>query len=287
MAPVSVAPTLSLAPSVSFTPTAAYQAYASFQCVIVTTTAPTVSPTNTPAPSTAKPSKNPVNFPTKAPGAVATPTAAPSVQTVPVVSFTSALTFSGFETNAALSAADQDSITITVCKSMGLGNATNACSYVGTTFTAVSSRRKLRAANGMHMLTTTYDALTTVQVQLILASYPLYADATALRDALATSLSTAVTSGTFATTLATVGQDNGSARVLQATPTGVTTSTVTVVAPPTLAPTSAPKKDDDKAALSTGAIIGIAVGGGVGLIIIIFVIAKFACGSSSKVGVSN
>jgi hypothetical protein len=211
------------------------------------------------------------------------PSFSPSLQTVPVVSFTNALTFSGFETNTPLGDLEQSTITGTVCSAMGLTD-TTACSYVGTVFTSYTTRRRQLRTAKINLLATLYTAVTTVAVQV-----PLTTGSTAetIRDSLAATLSTAVTSGSFATTLEAAGQENGVARVLQAVPTGVVTSVATVVLPPTMAPTTAPKDDSSSSELSTGAIVGIAVGGGVGLIIIIFLVWKFACASSSKVGVSN
>ncbi len=77
--------------------------------------------------------------------------------------------------------------------------------------------------------------------------------------------------------------------------TALTTLTVSVTSAPSLilitdaptaSPTAAPKKDAE--VLSTGAIIGIAVGGGGGLILLVALLAYFVCmQKSSAVGVDN
>eukprot|EP01039_Chlorochromonas_danica_P009796 gene9797-10834_t len=208
------------------------------------TFSPTISPTHAP---TVRPSQVPSFRPTPSPTITRAPTAAPTVQTQPVLQFSSFLVMSGL-TSTDLSASDQAAVLQTQAQILSIN--VNYIVYVRASFTSRRARRLTELE--------TSDVSVMTNTTLPLVDFPQYAgNATALYQNMTTTLSTSVTDGTFTTTLQVQANSTGSTTMTSVTVSGVL-NTAAVVTNPSSSDDDDDDSKDDK--LSGGAIAGIVIG---------------------------
>jgi len=242
---------------------------------------PTLFPSAHPtAQSTVRPSSSPTVRPS---GPSAGPTAAPSAPSAsPTIMATSRPTSPTLVFNSTVTITGVTILTLTANGQRAVANATASCmgiaarlvKYKHESATQVAERRALRGGSGMRVLDT-FDILVYLQ-SIVELSSTAYANTEEMYAALAQKLSDAVESGEFTTTLRSNAVTFAAPELAAANATAVESNN--------LAPNSKSDSDDE---LSTGAIIGIVIGGVAFLVICAFLLYYCCCRTSSSVSQSG
>jgi hypothetical protein len=233
----------------------------------------TVQPTvkaGDPIPSR-KPTSIPTLTPTIAVPSSAKPTVLPTLQVAPIISFTVSISLGGLS-SPSLNDVEQQSLVNATASSMKISE-----KYIEySTSTSTSSRRHLTS----HSALSTYTVVSTVSlvIPLIDLGESSASDSTTVYDDLVANLKNAVTNGDFVSSFQSANAARGGTTVLGVGSVSVSyVSALTIDGAPTAKPTSSPASTD---ALSTGSVIGIAVGGG-GMLLLLLVGVYFRCSRNS------
>ena len=230
--PSPIPTTLSPSPSPSPSPTTQIPSPTS-----LSTNCPTIK-TQFPTSSFPPPTFSPVNFPTPGPSLADLPTFSPTVQTLPIAQFQTAIVLS-VSSNAPYDSQTELAICTATAKTLSIDPST--CQYDGTLFTQ-TSRRQLSDINTLDhniRLLSTYNAASSLTIA-VPAANPAAFFATA-----STNLAAAASSGSFTVDLQSACQSLGVVNaVSSAIVTGTSTAGLVVILPPTASPTQSPTQNN-------------------------------------------
>jgi hypothetical protein len=266
-------PTVSPTAAPTEEPTLTPSAEPTFEPSAVPTAVPTVAPSAAPtagptaAPSqfptarptvkpSSKPTAEPTLVPTHAPSLSPKPSFAPTLQSMPVVTVTASLFFTGASTD---DITPEDDLAIRTAMLQQLQSSVEGLTVdnlriVGTEVVTV---RKLLAVSSSVELAATTKVKVIVEIVLPLVDFQQYAsDPSALTNTVSNAITTSVSSGAFTSSLATL--ITSSTVFTSGTPSAEVEVEVAIQYPPTAAPTVAPtnfKMDEGQVAGITVAVI--------------------------------